>query len=74
MLETLFPASQQTPLSTLFSLYIINSHCIIVDVNELPSNIFRRGAIWGKNQKLHANRIYLDKCWKDIASEMKVEV
>lgn len=44
-----------------------------MDVDELISQVFRRVPIWDKRLKQHANRVYVDKCWKEIALEMKTE-
>jgi hypothetical protein len=36
--------------------------------------VYERRAIWDKKRvKVHSNIIYIEKCWKDINLEMKIE-
>lgn len=43
-----------------------------MDVDELIAQVFRKAPIWDKQLKLHANRMYVDKLWKDISLEMNI--
>lgn len=45
----------------------------MVDTDDLISKVYQKKAIWDKREKLHANRVYVDKCWKEIATELEAE-
>jgi hypothetical protein len=45
----------------------------MIDSEQLIACVYERRAIWDKRFKEHSNRIYVEKCWKDISLEMKIE-
>jgi hypothetical protein len=45
----------------------------MIDSEQLIACVYERRAIWDKRVKEHSNIIYLEKCWKDISLEMKIE-
>ncbi|XP_050311195.1 uncharacterized protein LOC126746843 [Anthonomus grandis grandis] len=42
-----------------------------MDVEILIASVYKKCPIWDKKSKLHSNRNVVDKCWKEIAEEMK---
>ena len=44
-----------------------------MNTDLLISLVFVRKPIWDKREKLHANRIIVEKLWKEIATEMGLE-
>jgi hypothetical protein len=44
-----------------------------IDGDQLIALVFERQAIWDKRAKQHSNRNYVEKCWKEISIEMKID-
>ncbi|XP_050315311.1 uncharacterized protein LOC126749663 [Anthonomus grandis grandis] len=42
-----------------------------MDIEILIASVYKKCPIWDKKSKLHSNRNVVDKCWKEIAEEMK---
>ena len=44
-----------------------------MDVDQLIAAVYKRECIWDKRKKEYANRNVVEKAWKEISIEMKVE-
>ena len=44
-----------------------------MDIERLIAAVYQESPLWDKRNKLHANRMVVDKCWKTISQDMDIE-
>jgi hypothetical protein len=44
-----------------------------IEGDQLIALVFETQAIWDRRAKQHSNRNYVEKCWKEISIEMKID-